>query len=304
MDEDIFEDRASEWGIKTHRGDSPPKRRQGRETILDLPKRERMKTYVEDFDGHDTSFKALYRMLQKGIGKPWGVVYSEIIHKVKQEFPFNLWHEIINRIPWYVETNPMDIGNGVYVSASGHSFNNTGSWNSLMVHPETGILMKPKEEWCSLRFVKSGQPRWIGNDTTYYFCDRYFRQINGIWYEVEYVPIHHSIITYNYQHLSDDPLYKRDLHDCILKVRVSRWYIGSLASAHGYLGYSGHLVSDVKYRAEQLAYEKKSPLRGWGTYIPHGKYIYAKKMWQIGNTTKKQVGINIGPSLEVPDIVR
>ena len=315
--EDYDYGRADQHGINVARGNRH-KWVNPKGTIEDLPSRDSNRKGRVGWSRHGgLGFPALDNMLAKGVGRPWDNVYSEIIAKIKEEFGSHCWADLINRIRWHVELNPMEVGNGQYVQGSGRPFYSFNR-RSLMVHPKTGILMHPKQGWCDLRFTKPGERRGWWGEETHYWEGLYFRKMHGVWHEVDLAhvpkrPESDALKDYTssggryryYRPRDEDWLYKMDIRDEVLHTRLYSDVMHDLARCHGYKKFDGSIISHKQYEEEISKALKSSWYTGCvGRPLLCERYVYAKAAWPIGKARMRQVGIQVGPILKAPNIVR
>lgn len=262
-----------------------------------LPQKEKMRANIDMYDLYDrrfVDFKGLKGMLRKGLGKPWAKIRSDIVHYVKKNFSSKLWHEMIERIEWYVELNPMQVGDDEYVHADGRVFSHSEKYPQFLVHPKTGTLMLPKDEWTKIRFIHNSYGRRdYDEDTVLWFNKRYFRKIHGIWYEgeIKRVPANDSKVL-GYVSRENDWLYKKNLFDAVLRVRIYSALLGDLIHIHGYVTDQGEYVSHKDFIEKRDKHYKTHPYNYFS--FCKGHCIYCPRLWQISDATKRMVGIQDG----------
>lgn len=310
---DFYEDRACDYGIRKHRGNSRPNCAQRGDKIEDLPHHQRMGHFVDEHESPNgwKYHPGLKGIIRKGVGKPWGKVYAELLEFVKSNYSPSVWKDVLDTIEWNVETNPMDVGDGDYVQSNGHPFYSYGKREDYVVHPVTGMLMKVPEKWTKVRFDSRDGERWyVTKDSVHYWQNRYFRQISGIWYEVELVRVPKEPRTSNHtccgwRPRDEDWLYKMNLRDVVFRTRIYSDLVGSLASAHGYLTRQNRFVSREQYQKESAERIRRSYFLSHKDFLPadEGFPVYAKSMWQVKKSVLTQAGI-LGANLTAPNIVR
>jgi hypothetical protein len=308
-------DRGIDHGIRMRRGDR--RRHHQHTSIHDLPIREGFPKGVDRDNHHDgLDFPALAGILRKNVGRPWAKVYEGIVAKAKANHGAHCWKELLDRIAWYVELNPMDVGDGQYVQASGRPFYHLRhrSDNQFLVHPVTGLLMRPKDEWTRLKFVKDGERSWWG-EPTHLWQNRYFRFMNSIWYEVELVRVPQRKMTAyeaitgqrqysSYRPRDEDWLYKLNLRDAVIRTRIYSDMQHNLALCHGYKTYDNKVVTHAEYEKERNDALRSQHYGRYNAPLLFGHYVYAKNAWQISKATMREVGLFTGPQLKLPNIVR
>lgn len=304
---------AAAWGIKPLRGEAH--RYHQKTPLADYPTHEKTRPkIVDDYDRHrGPSFKELLRMVRKGVGRPWSKVYSELVAYIKKTYSQPLWGDAIRRIDWYVDIKPMHVGDGVYVQESGHKFYGNGSDRDFLVHPETGLLMRPKKEWYDLTMVSPSKEsrRYYMGDKVRYVNNTCYRQMDGIWYEVELVNLPKSPYgAYEHRYpidISKDWLYQQNLVDVVLKKRLSDVYSSEhdLKLAHGYRTLQNKLVPSENYHKRWKDFQKNADSGYMYLGYPsiEGRTMYAKSVRQLSKKEIRRLGLN-AVSLKVPDIVR
>lgn len=317
LDNEHFDDfgHAKAHGI-TSRGDHG--KYFGRRTRLEeLPQRESFRKGRAGWSRHfRLNLPAIDHIIQGGIGRPWGKVYSEIVAKIKENFSEDCWPELFERVRWSIELNPMDVGDGQYVQATGRPFYEHSRLSTVMVHPVTGLLIRPKKEWCKITFERPGARRGWWDEETHYWQGLYFRKMHGEWHEVELAivpkrPQNHQNHSQNrgrypwYAVRDSDWLYQMNLRDVVIRTRIHSDLRHDLARCHGYKKYDGTIISHKQYQEELSKALKSNWYSGCvSTPMLCERYVYAKSAWPISKARMRQVGIPVGPVLTAPNIVR
>ena len=306
--------RASELGIRFSRGRSKAvDRAYGRLSVEDLPSRTKMQERDYDWYRYHEGPRSnmLDSMVRKGVGRPWDKVHSELVAYVKENYARDNWHDILHRLEWMVELHPMHIGNGVYVQATGRPFYSYRNHdNTFLVHPETGLLMRPKKAWTEVKFesIKKDHRYWW-KDPVAYIQNRCYRKVDGYWYEVELAVLPSAPKTYNYNdHYSkaygeNDWLWKLNLRDVVMKCRLRSTMSHDLKICHGYRTYQNKLVSRDEFQ-KMMGNELRRSYYVSSCYPSFmGHTVYAKSLRMISKAEINRLQL-VESKLIVPDIVR
>lgn len=117
----------------------------------------------------------LYRFLRSRIGRRWDEVYSEICQRINRDCAVQL--HIWQHLMWSVIRNPVDL----------ERLGRYGSRNSFYVDPATGLLQEIPNRWSKRSWNESR--RAAIEPLTVVFAGRHYKQIDEIWYEIEFAPI-------------------------------------------------------------------------------------------------------------------
>lgn len=108
--------------------------------LEDAPSHESMtKRYTDrkDFSDH---IHPLYKFLNKNVGRPWDKVYSEIREFVGPNSTMDM--HLLQHVRGFVEMDVEMVGKVAYRTVAGYPLESTRRYNTLYVHPVTGLLCR------------------------------------------------------------------------------------------------------------------------------------------------------------------
>jgi len=123
----------------------------------------------------------LRRFLNSRIGRHWSKVYAEIRENINPNsaVQMHIMQHLVGSFG-YVSRNVKAWPDGTFTDSEGKELR--GGW---FVNPKTGCLQKNKASWIHGRKYRRAleEPKYLNVD------GKYFREIEGIWYEFEFAPV-------------------------------------------------------------------------------------------------------------------
>ncbi|HEV8379183.1 MAG TPA: hypothetical protein VGQ99_12295 [Tepidisphaeraceae bacterium] len=120
----------------------------------------------------------LRRFLNSRVGRHWSKVYAEIRENISPNnmVQMHIMQHLLGSFG-YVRTNVKAWPDGTFTDSEGKELH--GGW---FVNPKTGCLQKNEESWIHRRKHRRvlDEPKYVNVD------GKYFREIEGIWYEFEF----------------------------------------------------------------------------------------------------------------------
>jgi len=120
----------------------------------------------------------LRRFLNSRVGKHWSKVYAEIRENINPNsaVQMHIMQHLLGSFG-YVKTDVKAWPDGTFTDSRGNEL--YGGW---FVNPRTGCLQKNEKSWVHARRY----PRHLPEPTYVKLEGKYFREIEGVWYEFEF----------------------------------------------------------------------------------------------------------------------
>ena len=220
--------------------------------------------------GRRASFKMLNehlaplrRFLNSRIGKHWSKVYAEIRENINPDsaVQMHIMQHLVGSFG-YVKTNVKAWPDGKFTDSRGNEID--AGW---FVNPKTGCLQKNKASWIHGQKYRRAleEPKYLKVD------GKYFRQIEGIWYEFEFAPV---------------PLPARDGRGAVIDEK----YLSSGIAYHRLCGtWPQPLVFDA-YLKRHAMFDELADAHG---YSADGRFIYATSKRQLGSREIKRYKLRV-----------
>ena len=175
-----------------------------RTALEELRKREGIRrAWDHDRKGLNENLAPLHRYLRSQVGRMWDKVYGEICERINRDSAVQL--HIWQHLTWEVCTDPHVISGDVRGSGA------FGYLGDLFVDPRTGMLRERPRRPRRRGRAKEPKPYVLTGG------GRCYKQIEGIWYEVELRPLpkdDEQAEVYDVVLKRHGPLSRRELQEC------------------------------------------------------------------------------------------